>query len=68
MGEPLLSGRGVLQPALGQYVVLHTQLAARFRPTLLPPPTCCLQGDGRYRGQGGGGKGRVDRGQLAGEP
>ncbi len=26
-----------------------------------------LQGDGRYRGQGGGGKGRVDRGQLAGK-
>jgi hypothetical protein len=26
-----------------------------------------LQGDGRFRGQGGGGKGRVDRGQLADE-
>lgn len=56
---------------------LQRCLALSIAPSALNPlrsaaqhllsPCSFMQGDGRYRGQGGGGKGRVDRGQLAGK-
>ena len=50
--------------------VLPTDAQIDASPAFSPCPLLrmhLLQGDGRFRGQGGGGKGRVDRGQLADE-